>query len=397
MKSNEFRALSIALSAVTIFSTTGCYRLITNQGSDNDYDKLTDEQKQALTDQLNGDDIMSQVLEDDEIVDTVLSWKDNVEESKEIDYDKKEWSNLLDDLYWVGYDWHKNAGFTLEYYYSLYYTNHDISYIERNMTGTYEELELDYVGNMAVKIEKSTFENWLNEFFGVTLEELDCSATWNFAMEEDDEFYYFYYAAGYGSLYETRACIYNTSFEEDKATFKVHFYDDFQWKFDEYIDMTPEEVLLDKDTRYSYSAEFYFDIVDGRILMTGCEKLDIPNPVKYNGLAMESEYTDFDVLKEAFKEGKEGYEYSNEWGFETWSKDGWENKTEYWGPVFTCDNENEDMNSKEPVWVVFYNDAVTETDSLGYAAFADNSEIIYYPEGKNEYISYDKELNQENR
>lgn len=170
---------------------------------------------------------------------------------------------------------------------------------------------------------------------------------------------------------------------------------------DEYLDMTREEVLLDKDTKYEYSAEFHFDIVDGRLLVKEANILEIPVPIRYVGKALEPQNADFNRLKNKFIPGKKvlGYQLQgiSSMGGDDWIKDGWDGYDMYYGPDFYPSDDNIDEDTSEPVYVRIYTDYFDEDPKkniLGIAAFSDNSEAFYYEDGHIEYYSSVKELNE---
>lgn len=327
----------------------------------------------------------------------------NKESKFNVKYDKREWAQLL--RLFLTNDLGDISKRDIGFFYTQYVNTHTCQYVDRQPMNSYKESSylVDMNGNYISpsKIPKKIFDEWLWTYFNISIEQINTEPCDMLIFESDADYYYFYFFEGYGILFNTFAYIYDTNFTKDEAIFYVDFIDDFQFRMDEYLDMTREEVLLDKDTKYEYSAEFHFDIVDGRLLVKEANILEIPVPIRYVGKALEPQNADFNRLKNKFIPGKKvlGYQLQgiSSMGGDDWIKDGWDGYDMYYGPDFYPSDDNIDEDTSEPVYVRIYTDYFDEDPKkniLGIAAFSDNSEAFYYEDGHIEYYSSVKELNE---
>ena len=316
----------------------------------------------------------------------------------DVEYDSLEYSKIIPTLSSLNYNHNSDLDLDFEFYYHLYRMNHYEGDFERAMSERYDFLSPNANTNACDRVKKNDFKDWLNWYFDINVKDVPYNPYDYFIKEEDSQYYYFYYFPDHVAEYEQRAYIYDAYFSENVVIFKADIYYDYENNVEKHVEATREEVLLDPYTDYIRSIEMYFDVDDGRLLPKKSQELNIPKPVEYRGIAIESPYQDYSVLKDSFLYGtsKIGYDLTINKKGDTWNRLYWKGEEEIHGPVFRCLNE-EDMYTTEPVRVGIYPyDEVEggeyENTVVGYVVFSDNSNITFYADGHKDIKSKDKEL-----
>jgi len=338
--------------------------------------------------------------------DTVPGGKDNLQKKEmaeipglyDVEYDVVEYSKLIPTLTSMNYNYSESTGLDMEFYYHLYRMNHYDTDYERDMTGSYTDLSTSVNKHLCNRVKKNDFRDWLYWYFDINVRNIQYNPYDYFIMEDDSQYYYFYYYPESPSEYEQRAYIYDAYFSENVVVFKADIYYDYEDSVDSHADSSREEVLLDPYTDYIRSVELYFDVDDNRLLPKKSQELNIPSPVSYRGIASESPYQDYTVLKDSFIYGtsKPGYDLTINRKGDTWNRLHWKGEEEVYGPVFGCLDE-EDMYTLEPVRVGIYpydeiDGGEYENTIVGYVVFSDNSNITFYADGHKIIKSRYKEL-----
>ncbi|MBQ4275159.1 MAG: hypothetical protein II717_01355 [Lachnospiraceae bacterium] len=338
--------------------------------------------------------------------DTLPGGKENLQKKEmaqipglyDVEYDTVEYSKIIPTLTSLNYNYSETTSLDMEFYYHLYRMNHYDGDYERAMTGSYNYLSQNVNTNFCDRVKKDDFKKWLHWYFDINVRNVQYNPYDYFIMEDDSQYYYFYYYPENVSDYEQRAFIYDAYFSENVVVFKADIYYDYEDSVDRHAKTTRDEVLLDPYTEYIRSVELYFDVNDGRLLPKKSQELNIPSPVAYRGIATESPYQDYTVLKDSFMYGysKAGYDLTINRKGDTWNRLHWKGEEEVYGPDFRCLDE-EDMYTKEPVRVGIYpydeiDGGEYENTVVGYVVFSDNSNITFYADGHKDIKSRSKEL-----